>query len=105
MQTILPKGTIQISQHTASQCPDVPLLNTYDIHVVVRVAGMLQGRTEGGRSTVLQEHDSRIYTMHQGLDRWGWAGMWHVWGTTELRTEFWYGNLQNRDQLEDLGVD
>jgi len=45
MQTILLIETIanltahqRNWQHTASQCPDVPLLNTYDPHIVLRVA-------------------------------------------------------------------
>jgi hypothetical protein len=28
-----------------------------------------------------------------------------MWGTGEVRTEFWSGNLRERDYLEDLGVD
>jgi len=31
--------------------------------------------------------------------------MWHVWGTGELYTEFWWGKLMERNYLEDLGVD
>jgi hypothetical protein len=31
--------------------------------------------------------------------------MWHVWGTGEVYTEFWWGNLREGDHLEDLGVD
>jgi hypothetical protein len=71
---------------TASRCPGVPLLNTYGTHIVVRVAGMLQGRTEGGRSTVLQEQDSRICTQHNGLDR-RWAAV-HVARMGENRNAY-----------------
>jgi hypothetical protein len=31
--------------------------------------------------------------------------MWHIWGRGELHTGFWWGNLKERDNLEDLGVD
>jgi len=32
-------------------------------------------------------------------------GMWHVWGSGEVHTGFWWGQLRERDHLEDLGVD
>jgi len=31
--------------------------------------------------------------------------MWHVWVRGEAYTEFWWGNLRERDNLEDPGVD
>jgi hypothetical protein len=31
--------------------------------------------------------------------------MWHLRGRREVRAEFWWGNLRERDGLEDLGVD
>jgi len=31
--------------------------------------------------------------------------MWHVWGTEEVRTEFWWGALIGKDNLEDIGAD
>ena len=31
--------------------------------------------------------------------------MWHVLERGEVHTEFWWGNLKERDHLEDLGVD
>jgi len=31
--------------------------------------------------------------------------MWHACGTGEVHTEFWWGELMEGDNLEDLGVD
>ena len=31
--------------------------------------------------------------------------MWHVWGTGEVHTEYWSGEVRERHHLEDLGVD
>jgi hypothetical protein len=31
--------------------------------------------------------------------------MWRVWGTGEVHTGFWWGDLRERDHLEDLDVD
>jgi hypothetical protein len=34
------------------------------------------------------------------------GGAWlHVWGRVEVYTRFWWGNLRERDQLEDPGID
>jgi hypothetical protein len=30
--------------------------------------------------------------------------MWHIWARGETQTRFWWGNLMERDNLEDLGI-
>jgi hypothetical protein len=30
--------------------------------------------------------------------------MWHVWGTGEVPTGFWWGHMMERDHLEELGI-
>jgi hypothetical protein len=32
-------------------------------------------------------------------------GMWHLRGRGEVHTGFWWGNLNEKDNLEDPGVD
>ena len=32
-------------------------------------------------------------------------GMWHVWGSGVVYTGFWWGNLRERDHLDDTVVD
>ena len=31
--------------------------------------------------------------------------MWHVWLTGVVHTEFWWGDLRERENLADLGAD
>ena len=31
--------------------------------------------------------------------------MWHIWGTGEVHRGFWWGDLRERDHMEDLGLD
>ena len=31
--------------------------------------------------------------------------MWHVWGNGEVYTGFWWGDLRERDHVEEIGVD
>jgi len=31
--------------------------------------------------------------------------MWHVWETGKVRTGIWWGDLMERDYLEDPGID
>jgi hypothetical protein len=31
--------------------------------------------------------------------------MWHIWRKEKVTAEFWWGNLTERNHLEDLGID
>ena len=31
--------------------------------------------------------------------------MWHVWGSAEAHARLWWGELREREHLEELGVD
>jgi len=31
--------------------------------------------------------------------------MWHIWGTREVCTGFWWGDLKERDHMKDPGLD
>jgi hypothetical protein len=31
--------------------------------------------------------------------------MWHVWGRGEVYTDFWWGNMRERDHLKDPNLD
>ena len=52
-----------------------------------------------------------IYTPHKILfawssqERWDGQGLCHVWGRGHVQTGFLWGNLRERDQLEDIRVD
>jgi hypothetical protein len=39
------------------------------------------------------------------LEGWDGPGLWHVWVTEEVPAEFYWGDLRERDHLEDLGID
>jgi hypothetical protein len=39
------------------------------------------------------------------LRRMTGRGTWHKWGREEVHTRVWWGNLRERDHLENLGLD
>jgi hypothetical protein len=47
----------------------------------------------------------QILFMRSNRDEWDERGLQHVGWRGEVRTGFWWGNLRERDHLEDSGVD
>jgi hypothetical protein len=45
------------------------------------------------------------YCSGNKIDKNEGAGMWRVWGRGEAYTEFWWGNMRERDHLGDPGLD
>ena len=52
---------------------------------------------------ICTNHLMVIGSLNKG--EWGARGMWHTWGRREMRREFRWGNLKERDHFEDPGVD
>jgi hypothetical protein len=40
----------------------------------------------------------------QNQEELDWQSVWHLWVTGRVLTGFWWGNLRERDHLEDLGI-
>ena len=38
-------------------------------------------------------------------EEWFGPGMCHIWGRFEKHTEFWWGNLKEREHFKDTGID
>jgi hypothetical protein len=47
-------------------------------------------------------HQTSGWSTHRAWDGWG---MWHAWGRWKVHTGAWWGDLWERDHLEDFGVD
>jgi hypothetical protein len=54
-------------------------------------------------------HNEELNDQHSSKILLGWSNreedMWHIWGTEEVHTEVWWGNLEEKDHLEDPDVD
>ena len=60
-------------------------------------------RLRDGQLNDLYRSPNIIWMMKSRTMRWG--GMWHVCGTGDVHIIFWWGDLMERDHLEDLCVD
>ena len=46
---------------------------------------------------------SIVHVIKSGKMRW--RGMQHIWGSVEVYTGFWWGNVRERDRFEDPGIE
>ena len=82
-------------------------LRGFENRVLRRVFGPKRDEVTGERRKLHNEELSDLYSLPNivlVVKSWR-TSMWHVWGTGELYTGFWWGNLWETDRWGDPDVD
>ena len=85
-------------------------LRVFENWVLRRIFGSKRDEVTGEwRKLHNEEHNDLFSSPHisrvMKSKRMRWRGHVALWGTGEVYTGFWWGNLRERDQLENPGVD
>jgi hypothetical protein len=84
-------------------------LRVFENRVLRRIFGPKRDEVTGWWRRL---HNEELYGAYSSLNiirmiksrKMGWTDMWHLWKTREVHTGIWWGDLRERDYLEDLGV-
>jgi hypothetical protein len=87
-------------------------LRVFEIRVLMKIFGLKRDEVTGEWRWLHKEELYDLYSsqnvsggQRSNQGEWDGPGMWHVWEIGRVRTGSWWGDLRERDHLEDLGVD
>jgi hypothetical protein len=85
-------------------------LRVFQNRILMRIFGHKKDEVAGDWRKLRNEELHDLYTRYSGVqiekNETGEGGcMWHIWWRGEVHSGFWWGNLTERDPLEDSGVD
>ena len=85
-------------------------LRVSENRVLRRIFGPKRDEVTGRWRKLLKEELNDLYSSPNIVRviksrRMWWVGHLALWGTVEVYTRFWWGNLRKRDHFKDPGVD